>query len=83
MQVMLSFFATGVKKQVPLTHSRTALQDTGCAVSTGALNILLWLFYILHVTKMGLMSRKMNPDSSWHHWNGTNARRSWCRGGVL
>ena len=26
-----------VKKQVPLTHSRTALQDTGCAVSSGAL----------------------------------------------
>ena len=50
-----------VKKQVPLTHSRTALQDTGCAVSTGALNIL-------HFTKMGLMARMKNPDSSWHHW---------------
>ena len=50
-----------VKKQVPLTHSRTALQDTGCAVSTGALNIL-------HFTKMGLKARMKNPDSSWHHW---------------
>ena len=34
-----------VKKQVPLTHSRTALQDTGCAVSTGALNILHFACY--------------------------------------
>ena len=33
------------KKQVPLTHSQTALQDTGCAVSTGALNILHFTFY--------------------------------------
>ena len=36
-------------------------------MSTGAPNILQWLFYILPVTKMGLMTMKMNPDSSWHH----------------
>ena len=42
------------KKQVPLTHSQTALQDTGCAVSTGALNIL-------HFTKIGSDDQEDEP----------------------
>ena len=39
----------------------------GHSVVLSILNILQWLFYILHVTKMGLMARKKNQDSFWHH----------------